>query len=674
LLNATILLALALLGVNGAAQAQSQALINEVNTVGTATTGVPVVQNFTISTAGTYQVTLTDIGYGLTAPLASAPLATTPPVELAVTQGTTVVATVSGTTRGVAQLSFTATANTTYTLRVTGAPGTQPGSGPIGLQVTGGPSNATVFSFTGALALPATALSPNEVAINRTFTVPSSGNYTIALSDLQLPSALGTLTLIVLEPTSCSFNNVAGVCTILTSNNGAAATATLALDSTKSYQIFAVGQLATGVSGGLYSVTVTPAGGGSPVFNQAVPLGAVQSIGSATLTAAAQSLTLTDLAFPAALSQLSAVVVQNGSSVASQTGAGTQTFTPAAGSYQIYALASPVSSSAGSFALTLGPSGSPVFSTVQVAGNGAATQAAFVVSGNVATAGSYQLRLADFQIPAALVSSSAALVQNGVVVGTPLTAAGSAAAASLSAGTIYAVVVADSTSSGGLVGVDVVPAAGGTAVLASTQGVGGAFSSTPLTVTATGNYTVQLQDVGFPATFANLDLVVTQGTQNLGSIFGGGSSIFNATSTGTYSLNFIAQPQITVLAGTYALAVTPTPPAPTVTLTSSSSSVASGGTVTLTWSSTNATSCAASGGWSGTGLAASGTETSPTISAATTFTLTCTGAGGSTPASVTVTLAAPGKGGGSLGAEFLGGLAALAAAASRNRRQVVVSA
>jgi len=640
--NRLILAILAMFGASGAAGAQ--ALLDEVNTIGTAATGVPIVQSFSISAAGTYQVTLTDLGAALSAPLSPAPLATTPPVELAVTQGSTVVATVSGTTNGVARLSFAATAGT-YVLRVTGAPGPNPGSGPIGLQVTGGPSSTTVFSYTGALALPSSSLAPTEVVLNTSFTVPASGNYTLALTDLQLPTALGTLTLALVEP-SCSSNGVATLCAVLTSSNGAAATTSLTLDPTKTYQVFAVGQVATGVAGGLYSVAVTAAGGGSPAFYQAVPLGAVQALGSATLTASTQTLALTDLGYPAALAQLAAVVIQNGAAVAAQTGAGSQTFTPAAGSYQIYALAAPASSGAGSFGLTLGPSGSPVFSTVQVAANGSATQRSFLVSGNVTSPGSYEFRLADFQIPGALTSVGAALVQGNALVGTPSTAAGSVSA-TLANGAVYAIVIAKSTSSGGLVGVDLVPAAGGTPVFAATQGVGGVFSETTVPITATGSYTVNVEDLAFPAAFANLYVVVTQGTQSIGSIFGGGSFNFDAATAGNYIVSFLAEPSTTAEAGTYSIDITPTPPAPTVTLTSSVPQVANGGTVTLTWSTQNATSCVASGGWSGT-LATSGTQTSSAITAATTFTLTCSGTGGSTAESVTVALAPRSGGGGAL--------------------------
>ncbi len=642
--------------LSGHATVKAQTLLTQVNTIGTTATGVPIIQNFEVSVAGTYQVTLTDIGAQLTAPLAPAPLATTPPVNVAVTQGTTVLASTSGTTNGVAQLSFVATPGS-YTIRVTGAPGSNPGSGPIGLEVVGGPDNSTIFTYAGALALPPSSLAPTEVVVNTSFTVPSSGSYTIALNDLALPSALGTLTLAVVEP-SCDASGITTLCAILTSTAGAAASTTLTLDSTRTYRVFAVGALAEGVTGGLYSVVVSANAGGSIAFIQDVPLGAVQSIGSVSLAAGPQTLALTDFAFPAALGQLAGVLVQNGVAAAPVATAATQAVTPAngPGTYALFALAVPSASGTGSFGISIGPQGgTPAFSSVQVASTTSATLVAFVVPGTVATAGSFQLRLADFGIPVALTSASAALVQGDALIGTPLTAAGSAPATALSAGVVDAIVVAQSASAGGLVGVDLIPAGGGTPLLAATRGVGGAFMETSLAITSTGNYTVTVQDVGFPAPFSTLDVLVTQGTQSIASFIGAGGLLFDATATGTYSINVIAQPSAAAEAGTYGLNVAVAPPAPSVTLSSSALEVAAGGTVTLTWSSENATSCIASNGWSGT-LATGGSQTSPAVEAATQFTLTCSGPGGTTAQSVTVDLAPAKSGGGALDAALILGL------------------
>src|ERR1700730_11648876 len=100
-------------------------LLNEVHTIADPSQGVPVECSFDVSVAGTYQVTLNDLGMNVeTTPAVPAPLAS---VKLGVTSGTTVVGTVL-TAPG--NMQFNATVGT-YVIRVVGVPGTDPGSGPI---------------------------------------------------------------------------------------------------------------------------------------------------------------------------------------------------------------------------------------------------------------------------------------------------------------------------------------------------------------------------------------------------------------------------------------------------------------------------------------------------------------------------------------------------------------
>jgi hypothetical protein len=169
---------------------------------------------------------------------------------------------------------------------------------------------------------------------------------------------------------------------------------------------------------------------------------------------------------------------------------------------------------------------------------------------------------------------------------------------------------------------------------------------------------VTATDLGFPATFANFDTIVTQGTAQLGSIFGGGTFNFNATA-GTYFVNFIAQTTGSDQSGTYALTVAAAPPPPVVSLSVDRPQVSSGSTVDLIWSSQNATTCTASDGWTGA-QALSGTATSAPLTMNTTFTLSCTGAGGTTAKSVMVTVTAASRGGGG-GALDFGSVAVLLA-------------
>jgi hypothetical protein len=386
------------------------------------------------------------------------------------------------------------------------------------------------------------------------------------------------------------------------------------------------------------------------------------ALGSVPGTDTAAVLSVADLSFPTALAQVGALIIRGDTLVASLTAPGSVNVAAAVAAdagvdYLVYGYATAASGSAGSYSVDVKPSAGPALlhATSAVTDPTAAIQA-YVFPTTVTTAGSYTVDFTDFQFPAPLTHASLAAAQSGALVGSPI-AAGATLTGSLVTGPLDVIVTATPATAGGLFGLDVEPAAGGAAVLAASQGVGGAFSLTPVAITSAGNYIVTATDIGFPAAFAQLAVVVTQGTQNLGSIIGSGGTgkLTFAATPGTYFVNFIATPNATSQAGTFALSVAQAPPAPSVTLSSSALAVANGSTVTLTWTSQNATSCNASGGWSGA-LATSGSQKSPTIDAAATFTLTCTGAGGSTAQSVTVSLTPASSGGGALDPALLAGL------------------
>src|SRR5262249_136918 len=147
-------------------------------------------------------------------------------------------------------------------------------------------------------------------------------------------------------------------------------------------------------------------------------------------------------------------------------------------------------------------------------------------------------------------------------------------------------------------------------------------------------------DLAFPAAFSTLAAAVTQGTNQVGYIYGGGTFSFDAT-PGNYLINVVAQPTGNAEAGTYALSVAPAPPVPSILLPSDASSVAPGGTVHLIWSTQNATACppssTPSGAWgSASSEPTSGTTTSAALTASTSFVLSCTGPGGTSSQSTSV--------------------------------------
>jgi len=630
-----------------------------VHTVADSDQAVPLEYTFTISTPGTYQLTLTDLG--AQAPL-NAPLAD---VKLAITSGTAIVGTPlasPGTTQ------FSAVAGT-YVIHVTGKPGVGLGSGPVGIEVASTAGGAPVALFSGTLALAASSLPSDESVLSDSFTVTTAGSYQLALSDLQVPQALSVVLAVIIAPGASTPAAVLG--------GGGPNTTTVALVA-GTYDVFGVGQAGSSNSG-LFSVSVTAVGGTTPLYSNVQPIGATTLVGNVPLQAGSYTLNLADLQFPAALLQLEAVVTLNGQAVqAPLTAAGSESFTAAAATYQVFAAPSAAASGGGYTVDLRSSSGASLLDVARaVSGSGGAVLG-YSFDAALQSGGTFTLDLADFAFPTAFTTLQAVAVQNGATLGAGLSAAGtvniSATSGALSL-LVFATPNASSLPSAGLFGIDVASGAGASPLFQATQAVGEPFSSQQVSIPTGGLYTVTASDLGFPQTLQSLAVVVTQGSSLVGSIYASPSSgtlTFKAT-PGDYLVNILAQPQgASDEAGTYAVEVASAPSPPTAKLISNVTSVQSGGTVTLQWSSENATSCTGSSspqsGFSGT-LPTSGTLTSSALTVSTTFTLTCTGIGGaSTPQSIAVTIT-KGGGGGAISPALLALLASLAVARARGERR-----
>ena len=617
-----------------------------------------VEHDFTITNAGSYSVTLTDLGSKLAAPLTPAPLAS---VAMSLTRGGSIVGT-PVTAPGTA-ITFNATANATYTIHVVGIPGSQLGSGPIEEDVTDS-SGSKVFSSIDELSAP--SRQPSTVGLLADdMTVQNSGAYTVALTDLAFPAGLQATALLLIDNTT---NNSA----VLQNPPSTSFQDTVTLTAGDAYQIIAYGIEASGQAGGLFGVSFTPASGPA-VYSRLVPIGAVTLLqtsvsgkaqSSFTLGSSQATLQLTNLSFPTVpLAKVGALVVDATTQTLpapAVTGTGAQNLAApsTSDSYQVYAYAVPDSTaSEGSYSVAVQQGTSFPFFEAQAVSSSSTIQA-FSFDTAIPTAGSYALTLTDFKFPVALTSDALAAVQYGQ----PLTSINSAGkvSASFSQGPVTLLAFASEggqPASPGLMGVDLGPAGGGAAVFDVTEGIGTGFSST--TFTAQGSQAVQVNvaDLKFPTALANLNLAVTNGTSLVGSISSAGSSgsfPFTTTANTTYNVDVLAQPATATnsqqeSAGTYAMGVYPTP---TVTLSASSTSVTSGGTVNLTWSSQNATSCTASASpgnsaWAGSENPSGGPVATAGISSDTTFSLSCTGGGGTGNASVTVNVAAAASSAGS---------------------------
>ena len=660
-------------------QARAQTvLLDDVHTVATVQTGVPIEHDYQVTQAGTYVITLTDLG--ALAPTNPQPLAS---LKLAVTANDVIIGTpivVEGTgaptpATGIGTFTFVAPASGTYPasyrIHVIGAPASGKSPGPISTQIASQGSSSVLDSWNDLIGLPPQAVPSTEALLQDTYTVTTAGNYTVTLTDLALPQALGTVTMILIQT---------GTSTAYIIPNPSQKILTL---PPATYQIYAIGQVGTGATGGLFSVTIAPPSGVSGSYAKTEPVGTTAALGNPVLAAGAYSFTASDLLFPAALAKLGAMLVNNGLPVPlTVSGASATTLSAGqagafsvstGGNYQVYASATPATAApgAGSFVTEItaqGATGAPAFSAAQVASTPGGSVVGFVVTDAITTAGSFTAGLTDFQVPNALAVADLAVVQNGTLVGTPLTVPGTLNV-SLSAAPVTLLAIAQGGTAGSTFELSLTDA-NKNLVIDQPEAAGVTFAATKVSITTAGTYDITLNDLQWPAPFGTVAGIVTQGGTLVGQIYGGGTLNATKLSAGNYFINILAAPATgttnTDDAGTYVLNVSQAPAAPTVNLTADATTVTSGGTVHLIWTTTGATSCVASGGgWSGTftgSQATSDTVTSPAVVAATMFTLTCTGPGGTQAGTVSISIASASAshgGGGALDASTLFALFAL---------------
>lgn len=212
--------------------------------------------------------------------------------------------------------------------------------GVYSLSLAGGA--ATLYSTTQVV-------NPSNAATttNFAFAVPisSAGDYTLSVNDLQFPAALNSLTYSIAEN---------GKILTLGSTGGftapAAGTAIVVVDA-----IPAQGSGGSQGNLGIFGVTVSTAGSTpTVVFDQTQAVGGVFNSRALNLgTAGTFNVTLTDLGFPTAFSELAAVVSQNGAIVGKIFGAGTFPFKATPGNYIVTFVANPGAQSYGLYSLDI---------------------------------------------------------------------------------------------------------------------------------------------------------------------------------------------------------------------------------------------------------------------------------------------------------------------------------
>jgi hypothetical protein len=646
LLTKTAIALMAFAGIAGA-----DTILDQTSMVGLPAVAAPQQFSFTATATESLTVTLTD--FQLPAAFSS--------LQVAVTQADALVgkpATVKGTT---ATLAIPATAGDIYVIYVIGTPSAAKGIGSVGQGIGSfgvcvtRDSDTThtcvpAYSFSGNIQTPSAPSTSGVSTLDTNFTATSTGTYQVTLTDMQFPVALQMVSATIFSGAT----QVGGVFP--------AGTTPVTLTGGVDYSLLIAAQAAASPQAGLYSARITDPSG-TVVFNRTLPVG---SLGSATIinnvTARPLTLSLTDYAYPSVLNSLGAAVTAGGVELGDLTAAGSgSAFMAPAGSLEIWQFGV-AGASPGVYGLALASDTASVFSVTQVVNpaNNASGSYAFAIP--ISTAGTYSLAVTDLQFPGALASLSSTIAQNG----TPL-AVDSNGKFTATAGVAVVVVNSTPPQAGSGIFEVAVQSTGNPAktLFDQTQAVGGGlFNTQVVNYGASGSYEVTLADLGFPSNFDDLALVLSQGGQVLGKIYGGGTFAVNATA-GQYLLTFVATPGADNY-GLYSVKIA-SAVAPTLTFTGTPTSVTAGQAVQLTWSSQNATSCTASGDSGWTGSEAVSGSASVSIGSSATLTLACTGQGGSVTKSVSITVKSTGSGGGGGGSIDVELLVLLGAALAMRR-------
>ncbi len=629
----------ALIWAQAALPVQAQTLLDETNTIVAPAAPSAVLREFEVAIAGTYELRVTDLGVPAALINARAAILRDGAIvrELALTAAE-------------ASITFDATPGA-YSLSIVGAPG-DPGVGTIGARLRRG-TDTPVVDVAETIEVPNPPPPPTRKQLDTTFRVFDAGVHSVTLSDLGFPAPLAAARLSVVRSGGGALDAQLG------------APGVAMFDATPGdYRLFVIADADAAELAGVAHVAVTTAAG-TPIYRRMLPAGRVETLGGGLLAAGAHTLVATDLQIPQALSALRVATTSEGALVARLDAPGSVEFTTTGAGHDVLAVAKPTANGSGSYTAELRRAGAPALSFVASVSDGDAAGAT-TLTGVVATAGSHRLRVTDFAFPQGFTGLRTTVTQGGVSVANLDTPG--MLDVNLQAGAVKVLVFGVANTAGnGMYGVELRPVSGsdGT-VVEATRGVGSAFDARQFVVTTAGRYRIIADDLEFPQRFAGLDAVITRGPEVVGSFFGGGSFIFNAT-PGSYFINFIAKPGAqSGGAGTYRMRVAGAPNLPTLTLSANPETVTVGRATQLTWSSTDTTQCVASGAWSGA-KTASGNETTAVLSAQTTFTLDCTGPGGTASKQVVVGVSQPpaggGGGGGAMSETML--LALLAAAVLR---------
>jgi hypothetical protein len=259
------------------------------------------------------------------------------------------------------------------------------------------------------------------------------------------------------------------------------------------------------------------------------------------------TVTLTDLASPAALASATVVVTQGATIVGqaslaqpqtSPSTPATLTLTAAVGTYTLYVTGAPgANSNVGTFSVCVASKATPstcmtdasILGTISASSAASSTVSSVSATLTVTTPGAYTITYNDDQFPVALSTPpSLALFQGSTQIAVPVPA--SPATIFLNAGTytLDAVAQADATAKAGLYGISVTGPAGVAPLLNSAYPVGSLAAASQASNPSQQTLTLKVTDFAFPTPLASAKAIVTSGAAVLGTAAAGASSSFTA--------------------------------------------------------------------------------------------------------------------------------------------------
>lgn len=351
-------------------------------------------------------------------------------------------------------------------------------------------------------------------ALPVTFSIATAENLQVTLTDLQVPSALSSATIVVTQG-----DVVSGQATLA----APATSATFKINgAVGKYSLWVFGAPGANFSVGTFSACVAPQSNPSACIQSASISGSITAPSSAansTVSTFSASLTVTtagnytfsfsDLQFPAALATPPSLALFQGSAqIMLGITSGTVINLPA-GTYTLLGVAqADATAQAGLYGISItGPPGTaPLLNTVESVG--------LVTPSSTfdnPAAQSVTLKVTDFQFPGALANATALLTAGSTALGRA-TAAGGAVGVAAPAGALTLWTYATAAATPGTFEADVTAGSSDLVTLAHGVSTGGstsayAFVTAPLTA---GSYQATVTDLQFPSQLGSLGFAVAQ--------------------------------------------------------------------------------------------------------------------------------------------------------------------